>query len=165
MVNADPSLQTHLREITADTVRAICDLSAQPTGYVAPNAISIAQAHFHPEAWIRAVYSGEVPIGFVMLSDSSLLPQPPAELEVSLWRFMIDVKHKRQGHGRQALRRVIDAVRQRHPGLRRFQASCVQGPETPRPFYESMGFVFTGEVDDGEEVLALALDKTGASAG
>jgi hypothetical protein len=44
-------------------------------------------------------------------------------------------------------------VRQRHPALKQFYASCVQGAETPRPFYESMGFVFTGEVDDDEEVL------------
>lgn len=39
--------------------------------------------------------------------------------------------------------------------LRVFRASCVPGADTPRPFYESLGFVFTGELDDDEEVLAL----------
>jgi diamine N-acetyltransferase len=147
-----------LREITADTVRAICALEAEPEGFVAPNAVSIAQAHFHRDAWFRAVYAGEEPVGFVMLSDSSLLPEPPAELEVGLWRFMIDARHKRRGYGHAALRLVVDHLRRTHPTLRRIVTSCVPGPGTPRPFYESMGFVATGEVDDGEEVLVLALD-------
>jgi diamine N-acetyltransferase len=150
-----------LREVTADTVRAVCNLVALPSGYVAPNAVSIAQAYFHPEAWFRAVYLGDEAVGFVMLEDSSLKTEPPAELEVSLWRFMIDAKHKGKGYGRAALRLVIEEVRQRHPGLKQFGASCVQGPETPRPFYESLGFVFTGEIDEGEEVLSLALDGAG----
>jgi diamine N-acetyltransferase len=147
-----------LREITADTVRAICALEAEPEGFVAPNAVSIAQAHFHRDAWFRAVYAGEEPVGFVMLSDSSLLPEPPAELEVGLWRFMIDARHKRRGYGHAALRLVVDHLRRTHPTLRRIVTSCVPGPGTPRPFYESRGFVATGEVDDGEEVLVLALD-------
>jgi diamine N-acetyltransferase len=144
-----------LREITATTVRAICNLVADPPGYVAPNAVSIAQAYFHPEAWFRAIYLDDEPIGFVMLEDTSLLTPPPAEPEVSLWRFMIDAKHKRKGYGRAALRLVIDDVRRRHPTLRVFRTSCVPGADTPRPFYESLGFVFTGELDGDEEVLAL----------
>lgn len=158
MPTSSPTLQpVSLREVTAQTVRAVCNLVAEPSGYVAPNAVSIAQAHFHPEAWFRAVYAGAQPIGFVMLKDSSLLPEPLPELDVYLWRFMIDVQHKRQGYGRQALRLVIEDLRQRHPTLRVFGTSCVPGPAGPRPFYESLGFVFTGEVDDGEEVLALDL--------
>jgi len=154
---APASLPVTLREITADTVRAICLLKAEPEGFVAPNAVSIAQAYFHREAWFRAVYAGDEPVGFVMLSDSSLLPEPPAQLEVALWRFMIDARHKRRGHGRAALALVIEHVRRTHPALRRLALSCVPGPGTPRPFYESMGFVATGEVDDGEEVMELSL--------
>jgi hypothetical protein len=36
-----------LREIIADTVRAVCGLVAEPAGDLAPNAISIAQALCH----------------------------------------------------------------------------------------------------------------------
>ena len=32
-------------------------------------AFSIAEAHFSPLAWFRAVYAGDTPVGFVMLSD------------------------------------------------------------------------------------------------
>src|SRR5687767_15204788 len=108
-------MQITLREITADTVRAICKLVEHPPGYLAPNSVSIAQAYFHPEAWFRAIYLDDEPVGFVMLEDTSLLTPPPAEPEVSLWRFMIDVKHKRRGYGRAALSLVIDDVRRRHP--------------------------------------------------
>ncbi len=152
-----PDRTITLREITADTVRAVCKLVAEPTGFVAPNAVSIAQAYFHPEAWFRAVYADDEPVGFVMLEDSSLKTSPPAELEVGLWRFMIDVNHKRKGYGRAALRLVIADVQRRHPGLKRFATSCVKAPGTPRPFYESLGFVFSGEMDENEEIGWLAL--------
>ena len=59
------------REITADTVREICRLRVAPgqEGFVAPVAESIAEAHFSPLAWFRAVYAGDTPVGFVMLED------------------------------------------------------------------------------------------------
>jgi diamine N-acetyltransferase len=152
-----PTPTISLRDVTAQTVREVCKLVADPPGYVAPNAVSIAQAYFHPEAWFRAVYADDVPVGFVMLEDSARLPEPPAEHTVFLWRFMIDAPLKGRGFGRAALRLVIDDLRTRYPGLKTFGTSCAQGPHCPRPFYESLGFVFTGEVDDEEEVLALDL--------
>jgi diamine N-acetyltransferase len=150
-------MNVELREITAETVREICQLEAHPPGYVAPNATSIAQAHFHPEAWFRGIYADGKPVGFVMLEDSSLRADPPAELSVSLWRFMIHRPRQRQGLGHAALTLVIAHVRQTYPALQRFGTSCMPGPHTPRPFYESLGFVATGEMDDDEEILALYL--------
>jgi diamine N-acetyltransferase len=152
-----PDRIVSLREVTKDTVREVCKLVAEPTGFVAPNAVSIAQAYFHPEAWFRAVCAGDEIVGFVMLEDSSMKSEPPAELQVGLWRFMIDVKHKRKGYGRAALRLVIADVQRRHPALKRFATSCVKAPGTPRPFYESLGFVFNGEMDEDEEIGWLAL--------
>jgi diamine N-acetyltransferase len=152
-----PDRTVSLREITQDSVRQVCKLVAEPTGFVAPNAVSIAQAYFHPEAWFRAVCADDELVGFVMLEDSSLKAPPPAELQVGLWRFMIDVKHKRKGYGRAALRLVIKEVQLRHPELKRFATSCVKAPGTPRPFYESLGFVFSGEMDGDEEIGWLAL--------
>jgi diamine N-acetyltransferase len=60
-----------LREIDADTVRAICALRVTPAQeqQVAHNAVSIAQAHFEPAAWFRAVYANDEPVGFAMLYD------------------------------------------------------------------------------------------------
>jgi diamine N-acetyltransferase len=62
-----------LREITADTVVRITRLAVKPEqqGFVAPNAVSLAQALFSPEAWYRAIYVGDAPAGFVMVYDES----------------------------------------------------------------------------------------------
>jgi diamine N-acetyltransferase len=147
-----------LEEITAQTVRAITELrvSAVQQSYVASNAVSIAQAYFHPEAWFRAVYADDVPVGFVMLEDPTQLADWIGPAQVGLWRFMIDERQQGRGHGRAALRLVIDHVRTR-PEQTRLRTSCVPGPHSPIGFYERCGFRRTGEVDDGEEVLELPL--------
>ncbi len=131
------------------------DVGAAQKSFVAPNPISIAQAHFYPEkAWFRAIYADETPVGFVMLSDDTLKP------EYFLWRLMIDAKYQGLGFGRRAVDRVIDYVRTR-PGATHLLVSCVPGEGSPCPFYEKLGFVATGEIDDGEHVYRLNLVAEG----
>ena len=144
--------EVSLREITADTVRAICELEVAPEqrGYVAPNAVSIAQAHFSPEAWFRAIYAGEEPVGFVMLSVDT-----EAQSHY-LWRFMIASEHQGRGYGRRALDLVVEHVRSL-PGARELASSFVPGDAGPRDFYLAYGFEETGEVEGGEHVIRLAL--------
>lgn len=141
-----------LREVTADTVRAIIRLKVKPeqTQFVAENATSIAQAYFEPKAWFRAIYAGETPVGFVMLFDD---PETP---EYFLWRYMIDGRYQKMGFGRRALQLFIDHVRTR-PGATELFTSYVPGEGSPGPFYLGLGFVETGEVDEGENVIKLAL--------
>ncbi len=141
-----------LREITAETVRAICELETAPEqrGFVAPNAISIAQAHFEPKAWFRAVYDGDTPVGFVMLHLDT-----EAE-EYYLWRFMIAAGHQGKGCGRRALDLAVEHVRSL-PGATTLGSSFVPGEHGPRGFYLRYGFVETGEVDHGEHVIQLAV--------
>jgi diamine N-acetyltransferase len=52
-----------LREVTAEDVNAILRLSVKEhqKQLVASNAVSIAQAHFRPEAWFRAIYADDIP--------------------------------------------------------------------------------------------------------
>lgn len=142
-----------LREVTRDTVRAVCRLqvAAGQEGFVAPNAVSIAEAHFQPKAWFRAIYADEEMVGFVMLYED------PDQAEYYLWRLMVSGEHQRRGYGQQALGLVVDRLRTL-PGARELLTSCVPGEGGPRPFYERLGFTATGEVDDGEEVLRLPLD-------
>lgn len=140
-----------LREITKETLHPILMLTVaeHQKGFVATNAVSIAQAYFEPEAaWFRAIYADETPVGFVMVDDD------PANEEYGLWRFMIDERYQGLGFGRRALQLVIDHVKTR-PGAKEFFTSCVPGDGTPGPFYEKIGFVYTGEVDDGELVMRL----------
>ena len=141
-----------LREITADTVRSICALEVAPEqkGYVAPNAVSIAQAHFEPKAWFRAVYADETPVGFVMLHVD------PEQKEYFLWRFMVAADQQGQGYGRRALDLVVDFVRSQ-PGATTLGSSFVPGDAGPRAFYLRYGIEETGEVDGDEHVIRLTL--------
>lgn len=141
-----------LREIGANTVRAICSLAVRDDqqGFVAPNAVSIAEASFHDEAWFRAVYADDEPVGFVMLSDR------PDKPEYYLWRFMIDARYQRLGFGRRAIALLIEHVRTR-PRATELLTSVVEGEGGPLPFYEGLGFALTGEYEDDEAILRLPL--------
>ena len=148
-----------LREITAETVRAICALEVAPEqrGFVAPNAVSIAQAHFEPKAWFRAVYAGDELVGFVMLYED------PEEHEYFLWRFMVAAEHQGKGYGQRALDLVVERVRRL--GATELRTSYVPGEAGPRDFYLRYGFEETGEVDGGEHVIRLELREPGADNG
>ena len=80
-----------LREITRDNFREVMWLTVKPVQqrFIAFNSESIAEAHFHDEAWTRAVYADDVPVGFVMLHDENLREEPEQKNFYFLWRFMI----------------------------------------------------------------------------
>ena len=144
--------ETTLREITKETVRAVTKLDVGPDqhGLVAPNAVSIAEAHFEPKAWFRAVYSGEEPAGFVMVW------RDPPEQVFYIWRFMVDAGFQGRGIGRRALELVLDEARA--DGVEAVTLSVVPGPHSALGFYESFGFEPTGEVHGVEVELRLLLD-------
>jgi diamine N-acetyltransferase len=154
-----PEAQVTLREITADTVRAICKLSdtlTPPRKYmVAPNAVSIAQAYFEPKAWLRAICAGETPVGFVMLYDDPGDP-PGHEPDYFLWRFMIAGPYQGRGYGRRAIELLVEYVKAR-PGAKQLEVSCGQGPGSPEDFYRKLGFERTGKMFDDEVGLSLPL--------
>jgi diamine N-acetyltransferase len=141
-----------LREITKDTARLITALkvSAEQTHFVADNATSIAEAYFEPKAWFRAIYADEMPVGFLMLYDD------PEEPTYYLWRFMIAQEHQGHGYGRRALELLMAHVRTR-PNATQLTLSCVPGAGSPGPFYEKIGFTYTGEEDDGELMMRIEL--------
>jgi diamine N-acetyltransferase len=140
-----------LREITQDSLRAVLDLAVEPEQepYVATNARSIAEAHFEPRAWFRAIYADEDPVGFVMV-----FRDPPKAFWV--WRFMIDAGHQGKGYGRRALELLVEEARQ--DGANEVKLSYHPGEHSPHAFYARLGFVDTGEVEDGEVVMRLTLD-------
>ncbi|MBN1955819.1 MAG: GNAT family N-acetyltransferase [Anaerolineae bacterium] len=149
-----PEAAVSLRQVTAETVLAVCKLSdtlpEQQQKMVAPNAVSIAQAHFSEQAWFRAIYADETPVGFIMLYDN------PAEQEYFLWRLMIAAPYQGQGFGRRAVELLIAYVKTR-PGAKELLASYVPIPGGPEGFYHKLGFLPTGEMDGGEVVVRREL--------
>jgi diamine N-acetyltransferase len=147
-----------LREINAATVRAICMLAVAPEQQhlVAPNAASIAQAYFEPAAWFRAIYADDEPVGFAMLYDPTRTTTPERPGTCFLWRFMIDARYQRAGHGAAALQLLIQHVATL-AGVARFGLSYVPAEHSPREFYARLGFLENGEMDGDEVVMELAL--------
>jgi len=148
--NITKDSEVTLREVNADTVRTICNLDVTETQkqFVAPNAVSIAQAHFSDKAWFRAIYADEEPVGFAMLYEDHEKP------EYYLWRFMIDQRYQKFGFGWKAMDLLIDRVRS-HPKATCFETSVVEADGGPGPFYERLGFKYTGGYEDDEAVMRL----------
>jgi diamine N-acetyltransferase len=141
-----------LVEITGETLGPILRLqvSEDQKQFVAPNSVSIAQAHFEERAWFRAIYAGDEPVGFVMLYLDQDKP------EYFLWRLMVGAEHQRKGYGYAAMQQVIEYVKSL-PNASELKVSYVPQEGSPLPFYEKLGFVETGEVMEGERVMRLAL--------
>ena len=148
-----PEAQVTLREVTADNVNAILKLTVKEhqKPLIASNAESIAQAHFRPEAWFRAIYADDTPVGFVMLYDAYLGAPPPQPTPYEVWRFMIDAQYQGRGFGRRALELVIAHVRTR-PHATELWLGHRPVPGNAGGFYQKLGFTYTGKVEEGGDV-------------
>lgn len=153
-----------MREIGWVNLHAVLALDVEPAQrqFVASNAVSLAEAHFNPGAWFRAVYAADILVGFVMLFDptfpGAIASDPVGPTDMVLWRLMIDRRYQRQGLGR----RTLDAVREHIVGLGRFHrllTSYVPGSGGPKEFYLAYAFIETGRLwDEGTEVeIAMRL--------
>jgi diamine N-acetyltransferase len=74
---------------------------------VADNALSIAQAHYSENAWMRAIYADETPIGFLLLHTGSDDADGIDCPGVFLWRFMIAGAYQGKGYGLRAMHRLL----------------------------------------------------------
>lgn len=154
-----------LREITDANRDAVTALRVAPgqDRFVGGVEESIREAAETPEGapWYRAIYAGDEPVGFVMLSWN-VTPQPGIIGPWFLWRLLIDERFQGRGFGRGALRLVVELIRAE--GATELLTSYQPGDGEPWPFYERFGFVPTGEVDGTEVVLRLDLARDTASA-
>lgn len=141
-----------LREVTKDNVNAVCSIEVKESqrNFVANNAFSLAQAHFEPKAWVRAIYADATPVGFVMLRDD------PEEQKYYVWRYMVAGEYQGFGFGYRAMQQVIEYVRTR-PGATELTLSYVPGEGSPREFYMRLGFEDTGVKHGPENEMRLVL--------
>ncbi|MET9877953.1 GNAT family N-acetyltransferase [Actinacidiphila glaucinigra] len=147
----------HLREITDDNREAVRALRVRhrQKRFVASVSLSLKQAAKMPDAspWYRAVYRGDEPVGFVMLSWKP--PSGPYRGRHFIWRLLIDKRYQGHGIGREVLTQIADLVRA--DGATELLTSYEPGDGEPWPFYRKFGFEPTGDIDDGEIVLRLPL--------
>jgi len=147
-----PPPKITLREVTQETLDAILRLEVHENQrqFVATNAKSVAQAHFEKKAWFRAIYADDIPVGFVMLYIDT---EKPAYW---VWRFMVDKNHQKNNYGYEAMRQVIEHVKT-FPEATELFLSFHAGEGDPSGFYAKFGFVETGEIMEGQNVMRLAL--------
>jgi diamine N-acetyltransferase len=116
---------------------------------------SLRQAAEHPGAraipW--GVYDGDTPVGFVMIADEV---DGPPYIAHYLWKLLIDERHQRKGYGTAALDLIVEYFRGR-PGVEVIWTSAGEGEGSPIPFYERYGFERTGEYEEHEAKLRLAI--------
>jgi diamine N-acetyltransferase len=152
MMNELEKEKVTLRIITPKTVRTICDLTVGENQrlLVTANAISLAEAYFCKNAWFRAIYAAETPVGFIMLY------QIPNRGYYYLWRFMIDIKYQGKGYGTKALEKVITKIK-KNPKAKAVKLSLVKMDGGAEPFYRKFGFEFTGEIRHEQHIMKLSL--------
>jgi diamine N-acetyltransferase len=157
---SESSGQVTLRPLTPGNRRAVEALRVLPEqeNFVDGVSRSLAEAAAKPHArpWCRAVYAGQVPVGFVMLADGV----PPGNEDIPwryyLWRFLIDARFQGRGYGRAALDQVVAYLRSR-PEADLLVTSVVPGNGSPLEFYLRYGFRTTGQMFDREQVLQLTV--------
>lgn len=153
-----------LRDIVTEADRAaVLALRRRPgqERFVSSVAESLEEAEEYPHACPRmwSVKDGDEVVGFVMISDgipaAALAADPELVGPYFLWKLLIDAPRQRRGYGRATVDAVVDHVRR--AGGTTLYVSYSEGEGTPLPFYLGYGFVRTGRIADGEEVLSLDL--------
>jgi len=137
-----------LRRITRRNYRRIVGLKVKPEQEVliASDAVSMADAYFYREAWMRAIYLDETPIGFVMLGDNSLKYKFIRCFKpfLYIWRFMIADEYQRKGYGKKAMQRVTEYVKSKYNAEELITYTLPQN-RNALEFYEKLGFKPTGK--------------------
>lgn len=146
-------MKVTLKDIDRENFRQCVKLEVNEDqkDFVAPNVFSIAQSKVEPTFKVQAVYDGEEMVGFVMYGWEE------EEGCHCLARLMIDQNQQGKGYGRAATEEVIRRLRA-EPGCRQVLLSVNPANAPAQALYQSLGFVKTGEVSHGEEVMRLRFE-------
>ena len=134
------------RRVARDVV--LLKLGPGQEKFVAPNAISLADAYVEKSWHPLAVFAGDELVGFVMYGTDVV--EDPEQWWII--RVMIDERFQGRGYGRAATTALVDLMRERH---RCASIRLGVDPANQRAIrlYESLGFRDTGEVEDDEMIM------------
>ena len=121
-------------------------------GFVASNVYSLAQAWLYREAndvYPFAIYDDDTPVGFMMLDEDL------EERCLIIWRIMFPAEHQNKGYGTLAIRKIIQMAED--SGKYDYMLiDYVPQNLIAKHVYEKLGFVSTGEINNGEVELKLS---------
>ncbi|MXU64052.1 GNAT family N-acetyltransferase [Oceanomicrobium pacificus] len=144
------------RAITREGVNALLRLKVRPDqdGLVAPNPVTIAQAAYEPQSWVRGLYEGDRPVGLMAMIDMPGHPdtQPhDPEDAAYLWRLMIADTEQGKGYGAAALALAFDQARVW--GRSKLAVHVVEREDSALDLYIRAGLRPTDIVEEGERLL------------
>ncbi|MCD8574680.1 MAG: GNAT family N-acetyltransferase [Erysipelotrichaceae bacterium] len=150
-----------LQDVSYENLRAVIKiyetLSESDKKHVAPNVVSLAEAYLNYDiAWPKAIVLDETIIGFVMLGLDNYIAKEEDWPVYFLWRFMIGGEYQGKGYGKAVLKMLVDKCKAEN--IRYLYVSSTKYDPMPYEMYTKYGFVDTGEVDDGEQVLKLKIE-------
>jgi diamine N-acetyltransferase len=113
--------------------------------FVAPNVYSIAQSKVEPGCVPLVVYADENMVGFAMYTLD------PDDGKYWVHRLMVSAESQGKGYGRAAMEALIEILEEK-PDCDEILISWVPENTAAEKLYENLGFVKTGEIEDGEIV-------------
>ena len=140
----------NFRKITETNFQKIISMKRpEKEGFVASNAVSLAQAWLYREAndvYPFAIYNDDEPVGFMMLDEDL------EERSIVIWRMMFPEEHTNKGYGTEAIQKIITLIKESGK-YDTIILDYVQGNDAAKHVYEKAGFVATGEMNNGNEVV------------
>ncbi len=129
-------------------------VSSEQADFVAPNAVTLAQAAYETGSEVLGIWRENEPVGLMAMIDLSVVEEEDEADRTSayLWRLMVAKQHQGQGIGRAAFGHFRAWAKAR--GLDRLIVSVVEENRTAWRIYEANGLRPTGRVQDGEAELA-----------
>ena len=118
--------------------------------FVAPNSYSLSEAYADKVSIPLAIYADEKMVGFIMYDYD-------ADKQTGyITRLMVDKRYQKNGYGREAMEIVIGRFKAT-PGCKYIQTSYWPDNASAGRLYESLGFVMTGEISNGEAVCRITV--------
>ena len=117
--------------------------------YVAPADKMLARAYVYREtAKPMAIYNNDEMIGYLLVREY--------ENQYCLDQFMIDERYQQKGYGKEAMLLLLEKLRKEQHCERVVLCYC-EDDLAARKLYEGLGFNHTGESDEDEVIMEMAL--------
>lgn len=154
-------LKVTTRPVTAANWREAIALEIEPEQreFTPSVAVSLAKAYIQPDGANYdpiAIYSGKTMVGFY-----SFIYYPGSMYYCSIGGFLIDRAYQRQGYGRAALLDFLHKVRTQYPECSDVFLTVHPRNGVAARLYTSLGFIKTGDVIDGEEIMRVGMRSSG----
>lgn len=144
-----------LQPVDKDNWTECIKLKAKPDqeGFIASNLYSIAQYQFLEHFKAMVIYHDQTMVGFAMYGLDS------DDGNYWIYRYMIDAHHQGKGYGKQALRFIIEEIRNKPDRTNVLMLSFDPKNERARQLYVKAGFEEIGVMpwSMGESAAKLIL--------